>query len=347
MFVVFQQLNFLRKQDMGFDKDQIVCIQLPRNLSSKVDLLKSTFEQNPEVIGTSSASAIPGRRNALITLDDWEGRGSEDRIEVGLIHVDEDFLALFKLEIVEGRFYSKEFTADEKESVVVNEAAIRAMNMEDPLGRKVLNATIVGVVKDFHMRSLHYKVAPLALILDKNRARVVFVKIRAPDPSSTIASLESTWSSIAPDFPFVFRFLDENLDQLYQVDRQLGKVVNVSAALALFVACLGLFGLASFIAEQRTKEIGIRKILGATIPGIFSLLSRDFIKWVLIANVIAAPLAGYAMTKYLNIYAYHTRLGLFSFLLPVILTLIVALLTICWQVMRAAWANPVRSLRYE
>jgi putative ABC transport system permease protein len=332
---------------MGFDKDQIICVQLPRNLTSKVDLLKSTFEQNPEVIETASASTIPGRRKALITLDDWEGRASEDRIEVGLIHVDEDFLALFKLEMAEGRFYSKEFTADEKESVVVNEAAIRAMNMENPLGRKILNAVIVGVVKDFHMRSLHYRVAPLALILNKNRARVVFVKIRALDPPSTIASLESAWGSVAPDYPFVFRFLDENLEQLYQGDRQIGKVVNASAALALFVACLGLFGMASFIAEQRTKEIGIRKILGATIPGIFSLLSRSFMKWVLIANMIAAPLAGYAMTKYLNTYAYHTKLGLFSFLLPVILTLVVALLTVCGQVLRAAWAPPIKSLRYE
>lgn len=347
MFVVFQQLNFLRKQDMGFNKDQVVCIQLPRNLIPKLDLLKTSFEKIPEVTKTSSASAIPGRRSALLTLDDWEGRSSEDRIEVGLNNVDENFLALFELEMVEGRFYSKEFTADEKDSVVVNEAAIRAMNMENPLGRKVLNATIVGVVKDFHMRSLHYKVAPLALILNKNRATVIFVKITGANPSLTLASLESAWSSIAPDYPFVFRFLDDDIEQLYQGDRQIGKVVNASAALALFVACLGLFGMASFIAELRTKEIGIRKILGASVPGIFSLLSRDFIKWVLIANVIAAPLAGYAMTKYLNTYAYHTKLGLFSFLLPVILTLILALLTICWQVLKAAWANPVKSLRYE
>jgi len=249
--------------------------------------------------------------------------------------------------MAEGRFYSREFTSDEDEALVVNEAAIRAMSMENPLGKRVLNARIVGVVKDFHMRSLHYKVAPLALILNKNRARVVFVKIMTSNPSRTLASLESAWSSIAPEYPFEYRFLDEDLEQLYQADRHLGKVVNASAALALFVACLGLFGLASFAAEQRTKEIGIRKVLGASVSGIFSLLSRDFIKWVLIANVIAAPIAGYAMTKYLSIYAYHCNLGPVSFLLPVILTLIVALLTVCWQVLRAAWANPVRSLRYE
>ncbi len=247
----------------------------------------------------------------------------------------------------EGRFYSREFTSDEDEALVVNEAAIRAMSMENPLGKGVLNARIVGVVKDFHMRSLHYKVAPLVFVLNKNRARVVFVKIMTSNPSRTLASLESSWSSIAPEFPFEYRFLDEDLEQLYQGDRHLGKVVNASAALALFVACLGLFGMASFAAEQRTKEIGIRKVLGASVPGIFSLLSRDFIKWVLIANVIAAPIAGYAMTKYLNTYAYHSNLGPVSFLLPVILTLIVAILTVCWQVLRVAWADPVRSLRYE
>jgi ABC-type antimicrobial peptide transport system permease subunit len=347
MFVVFQQLNFLRKQDMGFDKDQVVCIQLPRDLRPKVDLFKTEFEKIPEVTGTSSANTTPGRRRALMSLNEWEGRSSEDRIELGITYVDEDFLSLFNLEMAEGRFYSREFTSDEDEALVVNKAAIRAMSMKDPLGKRVLDARIIGVVKDFHMRSLHHKVAPLALILNKNRARIVFVKIMTSNPSQTLASLESTWSSIAPEYPFVYRFLDEDLEQLYQGDRHLGKVVNTSAALALFVACLGLFGLASFAAEQRTKEIGIRKVLGASVPGIFSLLSRDFIKWVLIANVIAAPIAGYAMTKYLNAYAYHSNLGPASFVLPVILTLIVALFTICWQVLRAALADPVRSLRYE
>ncbi|MBN1271832.1 MAG: ABC transporter permease [Candidatus Aminicenantes bacterium] len=347
MFVVFQQLNFLRKQDMGFNKDQVVCIQLPRNLIPKLDLLKTSFGQIPQVLKTSSASAIPGRRRALITLDDWEGRSSEDRIELGLNYVDEDFLALFELEMADGRFYSKELSSDKNEAVVINEAAVRAMNMEDPLGKKILRSRVIGVIKDFHMRSLHYKVAPLAIILNKNRSEFVFVKIMASDTSRTLALLEAAWGSIAPDYPFEFRFLDEDLEQLYQGDRRLGKVVNASAALALFVACLGLLGLASFMAEQRTKEIGIRKVLGASIAGIFSLLSRDFIKWVLIANVIASPIAGYAMAEYLNTYAYHTNLGLVSFLLPVILTMIVALLTICWQVLRAAWANPVKSLRYE
>ncbi len=347
MFVVFQQLNFLRKQDMGFDKDQVVCIRLPRNLIPKVDLMKTEFEKIPEVMETSSAYTIPGRRRALMSLNEWEGRDSEDRIELGITYVDEDFLSLFNLEMAEGRFYSREFKSDKDEALVVNEAAIRAMRMENPLGKRVLDVRIIGVVKDFHMRSLHYKVAPLALILNKNRARVVFVKIMTSNPSQTLASLESSWNSIAPEYPFEYRFLDEELEQLYQGDRHLGKVVNASAALALFVACLGLFGLASFVAEQRTKEIGIRKVLGASIAGIFSLLSRDFLKWVLIANVIAAPIAGYAMTKYLNTYAYHSALGPVSFLLPVILTLIVSLLTVCWQVLRAAWADPVRSLRYE
>ena len=347
MFVIFQQLNFLRKQDMGFKKDQVVCIQLPRNIIPKLSLIKTSFEKIPQVLKTSSASAIPGRRRALITLDEWESRNSEDRIELGLNHVDEDFLALFELEMVEGRFYSKEFSSDQDEAVVINEAAVRAMNIEDPIGKRILKASIIGVVKDFHMRSLHYKVAPLALILNKNRARVVFVKIMASNPSSAIASLESAWNSIAPNYPFVYRFLDEDLEQLYQLDRRLGKIVNASAALALFVACLGLFGLASYVAEQRTKEIGIRKVLGASIPKIFSLLSWDFIRWVTIANVIAAPIAGYAMTRVLNVYAYHTNLGVVSFLIPVILTLAVSLLTVCGQVLRASWAPPVKSLRYE
>ncbi|MBW1911592.1 MAG: hypothetical protein JRI43_00210 [Deltaproteobacteria bacterium] len=233
--------------------------------------------------------------------------------------------------------------------MVVNEAAVRAMGMEDPIGKSLFRgqARIIGVVKDFNIRTLHHKVAPLMMVMNDLRLQHLFIKIVGTDIPATISSVEATWSSLVPDYPFEFQFLDESLAELYQADRRLGNIINAFAGLALFVACLGLFGLASFVAERRTKEIGIRKVLGASIPVIFYLLARDFIKWIVIANVIAAPLAAYAMIKYLNSYAYHTSLGPMLFLIPAVMILMVALLTVSWQALRAAAADPVRSLRHE
>ena len=347
--VVYKQLNFLRNQNLGFDKDQMMCIQFPRNLIPQKDNFKTMLARNPNILNTTSASTIPGRRGALITLDEWEGRDSEDRIEMGLVDADPDFLTAFKLEMTEGRFFSREFTTDARQAVVVNEAAVRAMGMQEPLGKSLLGRQrkIIGVIKDFHLQSLHHKVAPLALLMTKNRMRYFFVKIRGTNIPQTVGAVETAWHSFAPNYPFEFQFLDERLEKLYQADKRLGNIINAFAGLALFVACLGLFGLASFVAERRTKEIGIRKVLGASIPSIFYLLARDFIKWILIANVIAGPIAAYAMIRYLNSYAYHMKLGVIVFLIPVAMILIVALLTVSWQALRAATADPVRSLRYE
>jgi putative ABC transport system permease protein len=175
----------------------------------------------------------------------------------------------------------------------------------------------------------------------------VFVKIGTANIPKTIGAAEAAWRSLAPGYPFEFQFLDERLEELYQADKRLGNIINAFAGLALFVACLGLFGLASFVAERRTKEIGIRKVLGASIPDIFYLLARDFIKWIVIANVIAVPLGTYAMIKYLNSYAYHISVGPILFLIPAVMILIVSLLTVSWQVLKAARVDPVKSLRYE
>jgi putative ABC transport system permease protein len=253
------------------------------------------------------------------------------------------------MEMAEGRFFSRDFATDEDNAVIVNEAAIRATGMKDPVGKWILGPglKIIGVIKDFNLRTLHHKVAPLIIGMKKSNIRHMFVKISATNIPGTIASLKSAWISLVPEYPFDFMFLDDQLEELYRADQRIGKIINVFAGLALFVACLGLFGLASFVAERRTKEIGIRKILGASNPVIFHLLAKDFIKWIFLANVIAAPIAVYATMKYLQNYAYHIKLGLIVFLIPGLLTLLISLLTISWQAIRAATADPVKFLRYE
>lgn len=347
--VVYRQLNFLRQQSLGYEKDQVMIFRLSGNLREKIDLMKTTFERIPGVLDMTAASTVPGNRRATLTLDNWEGRDSEDRFELGLLDVDHGFLSTFKLQMVDGRFFSRDFTTDEDNAVVVNEAAVRAIGMKDPVGKWILGPElkIIGVIKDFNLRTLHHKVAPLAISMEKSRLRHMFVKIAAVNIPRTIASLRSSWNSLVPEYPFDFKFLDEQLEEFYRADQRIGKIINAFAGLALFVACLGLFGLASFVAERRTKEIGIRKVLGASNPVIFHLLARDFIKWILLANLIAAPIATFAMMKYLNLYAYHTKLGPMVFLIPCLLTLLVSFLAISWQAIKAATADPVKSLKYE
>ncbi|MCJ7579281.1 MAG: ABC transporter permease [Candidatus Aminicenantes bacterium] len=347
--VVYRQLNYLRQQNLGYDKEQVMSFRLPGNLREKIDLLRTTFERNPDVLNTAAASIVPGSRRATFTLNNWEGRDSEDRFEMGLLDVDLGFLSTFELEMVDGRFFSPDFTTDEENAVIVNEAAIRAIGMQNPVGKWIFgpNLKIIGVIKDFNLRTLHHKIAPLAISMTKSNLNYMFVKIAATNIPRTIESLKSSWISLVPDYPFEFMFLDDQLEDLYRADQRIGKIINTFAGLALFVACLGLFGLASFVAERRTKEIGIRKILGASNPIIFHLMARDFIKWILLANLIAAPIAAYAATRYLNTYAYHTKLGLVVFIIPGLLTLLISLLTISWQSIRAATSDPIKSLRYE
>jgi putative ABC transport system permease protein len=347
--VVYRQLNFIRHQNLGYEKEQVMCFRMLGNMRDKADLLKTTFERVPGVLKTAAASTVPGRRRATLTLENWEGRNSDDRFELGLIEVDLGFLSTFGLEMAEGRFFSRDFPTDEREAVVINEAVIRAIGMKDPVGKWFLNPEIkiIGVIKDFNLRTLHHKVAPLAIGMSESDLNHLFVKIAAENISGTISLLESSWNSLIPEYPFDFIFLDEHLEELYRADQRTGKILNSFAGLSLFVACLGLFGLASFVAERRTKEIGIRKILGASNSVIFRLLARDFIKWILLANLIAAPIAIYAAMKYLHFYAYHTGLGPVIFLIPAFMILLISLLTISWQAIRAATADPVQSLKYE
>ncbi|MFC2160511.1 ABC transporter permease [Acidobacteriota bacterium] len=347
--VVYRQLNFLRQQNLGYEKDHVMSFRLSGDLRENFDLLRTNFENIPGVLNTTAASSVPGRRRASLTLDTWEGRDSDNRFELGLLDVDQEYLSTFGLQIIEGRFFSHSFSTDEENSIVVNEATIRAIGMKDPLGKWILDPElkIIGVIKDFNLRSLHHKVAPLVMTPRKFTLHFMFVKIAATNIPQTIGALKTSWNSLVPEFPFDFTFVDDHLEELYRADQKIGKIINVFAGLALFVACLGLFGLASFVAERRTKEIGIRKILGASNPIIFHLLAKDFIKWILLSNLIAVPIAAYAAMKYLKIYAYHIDLVPVVFLIPGLMTLLVALLTISWQAIRAATADPVKSLRYE
>ncbi len=344
--VVYQQMNFIRERNLGFDKEHVLCLILKGDLPEKYQVLKDRILQVGSVVGVTAASDPPAGNRMSMSLNDWEGRNTDANYLLDLVSVDGDYLRVFGLDLVEGRFFRP--GSDEKdESIVVNETAIKAMDMKDPLGKRVREFRIIGVVKDFHFDSLHKSIAPLGLFHAARDFDTLLVKIRSENISGTLTAIQKRWAEVVPGYPFEYRFLDESVADLYRDDQKVGRLINVSTLLALLIACLGLFGMASFTAERRTKEIGIRKILGASVPSVFVLLSRESFKWVLAANLLAWPLAYVLMADWLSTFAFRISLNILIFVSAAAVALLIAFLTICVQTLKAAVSNPVQSLRHE
>jgi putative ABC transport system permease protein len=270
--------------------------------------------------------------------------------------VDYHYIPTLGMEIVAGRNFSKDFASDST-GMVINESAARAFGWgKDILNRKVYrfisNAGdkkeyhVIGVVKDFHFESLHERITPLLLIMDNNAGSII-VKAKTKDIAGLLTSMKQQWNNFTADAPFAYTFMDERFAETYRAEQKVGRILSIFSGLTIFVACLGLFGLATFTAEQRTKEIGIRKVLGASLTNIVSLLSKDFLKLVLLANVLAWPLAWWAMQQWLQDFEYRTEIGWWVFVLASVGALLIALFTISFQAIKAAIANPVKSLRNE
>jgi putative ABC transport system permease protein len=259
------------------------------------------------------------------------------------------------MEILDGRNFSRDFLTDEESGMLVNQEAVRKMSLDDPVGTKFLvpgsggqrEMAVIGVVKDFHVYSLKQKIEPLMLYINPNYFYNIAIRIQPEDTQNTLAALENTWNSIFPDTLFEYDFLENSYERLYLSEEKIGQFLTIFSGLGIFVACLGLFGLTSYMTEQRYKEIGIRKVLGADISRIVLLLSQDFTKSVLYANLFAWPLAYYAASQWLKSYAYRIRISPWIFLAAGAAVLSIALLTVSFQAVKAALANPVDTLKYE
>jgi len=251
------------------------------------------------------------------------------------------------MNIVQGRNFIKESPQDLENAYIINETAAKAVGLEDLRGKKLGRGQIIGVVEDFHFAPLHSEIQPLVLMLDPGSLKVLSVRINSNDISNTLSFIQNKWKRIFPDFPFVFSFLDERIESMYETEMKLGQSFNYFTLIAILLSCLGLLGLASYMAEKKTKEIGIRKVLGATVPNILVLLTREFTRFVFLANIIAWPIAYFAMNKWLQSFAYRIDIGLWIFAVSSLLALFMALLTVSYQSIKAATANPVDSLRYE
>ena len=350
--VIYHQLKYIQNSKLGFDKEHLIYIPMNNDVRMKYEPFKKDLLNNPNILNVSASSSLPFWGTDIATEDvSWEGKiPGEDFLMRG-VGVDYSFIDTFKIEMAEGRNFSKEFSTD-RTNYILNSKAVEAMQLKSPLGKQLTlmgnTGSIIGIVEDYHFKPLTLSVEPLVLRLyDSQWLRFIYVRVKPTKISEVIKYTENQWKQFFPGVPFQFIFVDQALNNIYAVIERIGSLLRYFAIIAVIIACLGLFGLSAYIAEQRTKEIGIRKVLGATVPNVALLLSRQFIKWVLIANLAAWPVAYFVMKGWLNNFAYRTRLGLDLFILSGLLALSIALLTVSFQSIRAALANPADNLRYE
>jgi putative ABC transport system permease protein len=353
--VVYRQLHYIQTKNLGFNKDQILIINGTYALGNNADAFKNEVLNMPGVkMGTfSSFLPVSSSRNDN-TFSKDAVMDSKNGTDMQIWTIDYDYLRTMGMQIIRGRNFSKEFGSDST-GMLINETAVKALGFDDPVGKKIytfddnlktISYTVVGVVKNFHFESLRQQIGPLCMVLGRNIGLASF-KVNAANIPTLLKSIESRWKSMAPGMPFSYQFMDDSFDNMYRAEQRVGTIAMIFSALAILIACLGLFGLAAFTAEQRTKEIGIRKVLGASVQGIVQLLSKDFIRLVVIAFVIATPLAWYFMNKWLQDFSYRVHINGWIFLLAGSIALLIALLTISFQAIKAALANPVKNLRTE
>jgi putative ABC transport system permease protein len=349
-FVVLSQLNYMRNKNLGLDKEHVVTIPIyDKDALGKMETIKNEFLQNSSVLSVSVSNFFPGEA-AWYQSYKYEGMSDSENPMIRWFVVDHDFIETFGIELIAGRDFSKRFPSDVEHAYILNESAVKEIGWESPIGKEleIMNrGPVIGVVKDFHFRPLHQKIEPAALYICPKYFQYISARISPTDVSRSLDFLKAKWQTLVPGQTFQYSFLDEDFDNLYKAEMRLGKIFTVVTFLAIFIACLGLFGLAAFEAVQRTKEMGIRKVLGASVSGIVLLLSKEFTKWVLLANIIAWPVAYYAMNRWLQNFAYRINIGPLIFIQSAVLALIVALLTVSYQAMKVSLANPVDTLRYE
>lgn len=356
--VVFDQLSFIQNKKLGFSKDQVLMVEDAWILDKKIETFKNEVKRNVNVKGATLASFSPvgGDTDGDLFFKTPTATTDQSRV-IEIARVDHDFVETLGIKMADGRFFSKEFLSDST-AVVMNMAAAKIFGYENPVGDKlytyggsqeepvVMDLKIIGVVEDFHYRSLRDNITPLLFFLG-DRSGFAMFKVNANNIQQTIADVENTWKEIAPGQPFTYSFMDQKFDSMYEAEQKIGQIFTVFAILGILIACLGLFGLAAFTAEQKTKEIGIRKAMGASITGIVVLLSRNFIKLVIVSFVVAVPAAYYAMGYWLEDFAYRTELKPLTFVVVGIIAFAIAWLTMGFQSWKAARMNPVQSLREE
>jgi len=347
--IIGRQLDYIKTTDIGYNREQVLAMPIRDDvIRDNLEALKTDLLKNPAIEYVSASSHIPNR----IT---WGGNlvsKDNEQIRTNSCAVDYDYVDLFDIDVVEGRNFSREFTSDRNGAFLLNETAVKNLGWKSPLGREISHwgfktGKVVGVFKDFHYRSLHRKIGPLYLIFYPERVRILFVKMHSGNIQSVVRFVGETVESYNPEHPFDYFFLDDSFNDMYKSELKFGKIFNWFSALAIFIACLGLLGLISFSAEIRTKEIGIRKVLGASIASVLKLITKEYLLLIAFASVIAWPVSFYFLNNWLKNFSYRIAVSWDVFLFSGMIIIIIALVTVSYQSVKAARANPVEALKYE
>lgn len=348
-----RQLRFLQNEKLGYDKEHIIVTEIhDTEESHKYEILKNELLQNSNVISVTAASRIPSD-----DLNNWGGLqlpGQSEWINMPFAHVNFDYFRTFGISASQGRLFSSQMETDGDQALILNERAIKKLGLDqDVIGKSIQiswpysNRRIIGIVKDFHFESLYKPILPVAFVISPQQCWKMAIKVRAAHLKETLGFIEKTWKVFYPEWIFENTFVDERVRKYYESEEKTFQLMGYFTFLAIFVACLGLFGLVSFIIKRRFKEIAIRKVLGAPVANIFALLSRELLAGILLANLIAWPIAWFAMNKWLQNFAYRTALSWWIFFVAGVSVLTISLFTMSWQTLRAARTNPVDSLKYE
>ncbi len=350
--IAYNQMNYIKNKKLGFDKEQLLIIDRASTIGDDLGTFKEELLKNPAIQYASATYHIPGTEAGGQSFR-TEDSAPEELLDLTLLCGDYDYLDAMGIKLVAGRYFSEEIHSDSN-NVVVNATAVKLMGFTDAIGKKILvpnseeGLIIIGVVEDFHISSLHKEIEPIILLHPGSGwDHYLAVRIQPQNVSATLEFIEAKWNEFSGNQPFEYFFMDSFFDNLHKSEQRTGQFFTIFAALTIFIACLGLFGLAAFTAEQKTKEIGVRKVLGASVPSIVSILLKQFTRWVILANIIAWPIGYFIMKSWLQNFAYHIDLKLGYFLLSGIITLLIAVITVSYLAVNAANKNPVKALNYE
>jgi ABC-type antimicrobial peptide transport system permease subunit len=353
MGVVSRQLDFMRNKKLGYEKEQLIYLPMRGETARTYGAFKEQLLNDPKVAGVTATHQPPTSIGSNSWGAEWDGKDPNQRILIGMGFVDFDFPETFKIEMAAGRSFSRTTPSDAGRAFMVNEEVPKLMGLEAAaaVGKRFrfsgIDGTIVGVMKNFHYQSVRNSIEPLAVRVAPDQFRFAVVRLQAGAIPASLDAVKSVWQRVYPQYPFEFRFFDEDFDTMYRADERMGSLLKIFSGLAVIIACLGLFGLASFTAEQRTKEIGVRKVLGASAPGIVLLLSKEFATWVVVADLLAWPVAYFVMKGWLRSFAYKAGMAWWLFAAAGAVALVVAMITVSFQAIRAALSNPAQALKYE